>query len=516
MPRRATASDESGRSTGSGSPGRSGVVRQVRRHPVPAWWRDAKLGIFVHWTPASVPAFAPVGVDMGALLAQRRPDALAWSPVRRVVPELAAPSPTARWPSTTPRSTATGPTTSSPRDWEDGLAGWDPDDWARRFAATGARYVVLVTKHHDGYCLWPTEVRNPHVSGLFSDARRGGRAGRSGPRPGHALRRLLLGRIGLDLQRPSPGHVQRPGAGPARRRLPRVRRGPGPGADRSLPPSVLWNDISWPASTAKLAAAAGRLLPGRARRGGQRPLHAPLAGLGGGRHGDRPGGCWTWPRPDRPTADKGIVPPKPPLFDVRTPEYTTFDKIQTTPWECVRGIDASFGHNEQSDEARLPVAAATCCGRGSTSWPRAATCCSTSGPGAWTPPSPTAQVRRLDWLAEFTAASGDGPVRHPALDHARSGRGRSHRDAAAGSRCATSPASVTCSPSSAARARTGRSCCPRWRPDPTSRVLHRRRRGPHLLRPRHRDPRRAATAPLDPRPPDGRGSDRRDRPSVTR
>jgi alpha-L-fucosidase len=61
-----------------GRSGRSGLVRQVRRHPVPAWWRDAKLGIFVHWTPASVPAFAPVGVDMGALLAQRRPDALAW------------------------------------------------------------------------------------------------------------------------------------------------------------------------------------------------------------------------------------------------------------------------------------------------------------------------------------------------------------------------------------------------------------------------------------------------------
>jgi len=53
-------------------------------------------------------------------------------------------------------------------DFEAGQSGWDPDDWAARFAATGARYVVMVTKHHDGYCLWPTDVANPHRSGFHS------------------------------------------------------------------------------------------------------------------------------------------------------------------------------------------------------------------------------------------------------------------------------------------------------------------------------------------------------------
>src|SRR5512137_132714 len=52
----------------------------LRRHRVPAWWSDAKLGIFVHWTPASVPAFAPVDAGIGALLQSGRGDALAWSP----------------------------------------------------------------------------------------------------------------------------------------------------------------------------------------------------------------------------------------------------------------------------------------------------------------------------------------------------------------------------------------------------------------------------------------------------
>ena len=36
------------------------------RRRVPAWFEDAKLGIFVHWTLSSVPAFAP---DVGTLLA---------------------------------------------------------------------------------------------------------------------------------------------------------------------------------------------------------------------------------------------------------------------------------------------------------------------------------------------------------------------------------------------------------------------------------------------------------------
>src|SRR5208282_2274187 len=49
-------------------------------------------------------------------------------------------------------------------------------------------------------------------------------------------------------------------------------------------------------------------------------------------------------------SDRGIIPPRPPLFDVRTPEYTTFGEIQATPWECVRGMDQSFGYNRRSRE----------------------------------------------------------------------------------------------------------------------------------------------------------------------
>src|SRR5262245_47167467 len=33
----------------------------VGSRPTPAWWSDAKFGIFIHWGIYSVPAFAPKG-----------------------------------------------------------------------------------------------------------------------------------------------------------------------------------------------------------------------------------------------------------------------------------------------------------------------------------------------------------------------------------------------------------------------------------------------------------------------
>ena len=37
------------------------TLDSVKTHPPPAWYDDAKFGIFIHWGVYSVPAFAPTG-----------------------------------------------------------------------------------------------------------------------------------------------------------------------------------------------------------------------------------------------------------------------------------------------------------------------------------------------------------------------------------------------------------------------------------------------------------------------
>lgn len=137
-------------------------LASVASHPLPTWFPDAKLGIFVHWTAATVPAFAPLTDDPFTLGRERGWDhAFAHSPyVEWYQNSLAiAGSPVSRhhaehWPGVSYDEFV--------RRFVAATEHWDPGLWADLFAAAGARYVVFVTKHHDGVTLWPSSTPNPH------------------------------------------------------------------------------------------------------------------------------------------------------------------------------------------------------------------------------------------------------------------------------------------------------------------------------------------------------------------
>jgi alpha-L-fucosidase len=129
---------------------------------LPAWFDDAKLGIFIHWYPASVPAFAPLSDDPFTL-AERHD----WSYSIRHTPY-------AEW---YWNSLALGDTPVAEHHarvwnnrpyadfipmWQEAVREWDPEPWARLFARAGAKYVIGGTKHHDGVVLWPSRTPNPH------------------------------------------------------------------------------------------------------------------------------------------------------------------------------------------------------------------------------------------------------------------------------------------------------------------------------------------------------------------
>ena len=289
---------------------------------LPTWYDDAKFGIFIHWGPYAVPCFAPVRQDMGDLFA-----AGDWAEVFRSSPytEWYLNSWALEGSDTAVHHAATygeGTYQEFVDEFRERSRGVDVGHWADLFSAAGARYVVPVTKHHDGFLMWRSGVPNPHRDGWMAD--RDHIAELASAARAQGMRFGLYYSGGLDWT------FEPPPIDSLRAMLANVPVSPeyceyvvahvDELVDR-LAPSVLWNDIAWPS-----------------------PLD-PNDTIG--RYYDRV--------PDGVVNDRfGTLAVKQGTLhaDFVTPEYST--KSSPGKWETCRGIGRSFGYNRMESEATMP------------------------------------------------------------------------------------------------------------------------------------------------------------------
>ena len=109
-------------------------------HKMPQWYDSAKIGLSMHWGVYSVPAWAPR--EKGISYAE-------WYG-RRMKEEA---NPVFAYHKENYGATFT---------YDDFIPKWkaesyNPADWAKFAKKMGSNYIFITSKHHDGFCLWPTK-----------------------------------------------------------------------------------------------------------------------------------------------------------------------------------------------------------------------------------------------------------------------------------------------------------------------------------------------------------------------
>lgn len=289
----------------------------------PSWFRDAKFGIFVHWGPYSVPGWAPLSGSFANVAD------LGWE-------HWFANCSYAEWYANTMRFSSSPTARHHAEHWgsrpysefgplfDRRSQNFDADNWARLFSAAGAGYVVLTTKHHDGYCLWPSAVPNPYE-------------------PSWSSTRDLTGELAKAVRARDMRFGTYYSGGLDWSWLPTTVRSQEdvfstfPKSDdyvayvdahwRELiaryAPDILWNDIGTPAGQD-----IHRLFADY--------LDAVPDGVVNSRFDQR----------DASGRVTAAIP-----FDTRNPEYTSDSAISVDVFETCRGIGHSFGYNRQEDIA---------------------------------------------------------------------------------------------------------------------------------------------------------------------
>ncbi len=104
--------------------------------PIPQWFKDSKFGIFIHWGVYAVPGWSTKGN-----YAEWYQQGLQTNDTARQKFHKA------KFGNRTYYDLA--------NDFKAEL--FNPGEWAKVFEQSGAKYIVLTSKHHDGFTLWPSK-----------------------------------------------------------------------------------------------------------------------------------------------------------------------------------------------------------------------------------------------------------------------------------------------------------------------------------------------------------------------
>jgi alpha-L-fucosidase len=287
------------------------TLSSLNSHPLPQWYADAKLGIFVHWGLYSVPGWAPLqhpNHDFTSLdYIKNNPYAEWYYNVMRVP---GSPTQAYHWEHFGANFSYYDFAPVFDRETQK----WNPDQMAKAFKDAGARYVVLTTKHHDGFTLWPSEVENPNQRNLHASRDLVKDLTESVRKTGMRMGLYYSGGYDWTFNRgpimePSDYETVKP-----------QNIAYGRYADAQIEelidryhPSVLWNDIDWPKSGQPLKIMADY-------------YNAVPDGVVDDRYGVK-------------------------HSDFTSPEYAKLDAISPTKWEECRGLGQSFGFNRAEGEA---------------------------------------------------------------------------------------------------------------------------------------------------------------------
>lgn len=327
------------------------TLKSVRVHQVPSWFHDAKFGIFIHWSLSSVPAFADI--DQGDLVELQKKEGLGAQFFK---------NPYAEWYLNSLRIEGTQTQKYHKETYGENfkyenfvpmfnkaIERWNPKEWANLFKRAGAKYVVLVTKHHDGFLLWPSNYPNPKVENYYANRDIVGELTSAVKTEGMIMGFYYSGALDWTFnEKPITDLISLIDNGPTNEEYIEYVNNHWYELIDKYKPLILWNDIGYPPNTnlSKLFAYFYNKYPEgivndrwmQFSKITRRILKFwPIKKLI----------IWFF---NRAVSKEGISMPKPPHFDFQTPEYTVFKEIRKIKWESVRGIGHSFGYNQFEPE----------------------------------------------------------------------------------------------------------------------------------------------------------------------